>query len=62
MGRPQWRPIHLPERGSDMSEAQKRETLTRALGAALVRLGVGTALFEPEELVLTCISDGYYVM
>jgi len=52
----------LPERGSDMSEAQKRETLTRALGAALVRLGVGTALFEPEELVLTCISDGYYVM
>jgi len=50
MGRPQWRPIHLPERGSNMSEAQKSETLARALRAALVHLGVGTAVFEPDEL------------
>jgi len=46
----------LPERGDDMSEAQKRETLTKALGAALVRLGVGTAVFEPDELAAT---EGY---
>jgi hypothetical protein len=33
-----------------MSEAQKCETLTRALTAALFRLGVVTAVFEPTEL------------
>jgi hypothetical protein len=33
-----------------MSNAQKSETLSKALVAALLRLGVGTAVFEPSEL------------
>ena len=33
-----------------MSNAKKYETLTRVLAAALFRLGVGTAVFEPSEL------------
>lgn len=33
-----------------MSNAQKCETLIAALTAALLRLGVGTAVFEPNEL------------
>ena len=35
-----------------MSSAQKSETLGKALAAALFRLGVGTAVFEPSELAL----------
>jgi hypothetical protein len=35
-----------------MSNAQKYETLTKALAAALFRLGVGTAVFEPREMAL----------
>jgi hypothetical protein len=49
-----------------MSNAQKYETLTKALAAALFRLGVGTAVFEPSEMVLPekyslrcrCQADG----
>jgi len=36
-----------------MSDAQKCELLTRGLRAALFRLGVGTAVFEPHELNAT---------
>jgi hypothetical protein len=35
-----------------MSNAQKYETLTKALAAALFRLGVGTAVFEQSEMAL----------
>lgn len=35
-----------------MSHAQKYEMLTKALAAALFRLGVGTAVFEPSEMAL----------
>lgn len=35
-----------------MSNVQQYETLTKALAAALLRLGVGTAVFEPEELII----------
>jgi hypothetical protein len=35
-----------------MSNVEKYETLTKALAAALFRLGVGTAVFEPRELAL----------
>jgi hypothetical protein len=35
-----------------MSNVQEYETLTKALVAALFRLGVGTAVFEPSELEL----------
>jgi hypothetical protein len=35
-----------------MSNAQKYETLTKALAAALFRLRVGTAVFEPSEMAL----------
>lgn len=36
-----------------MSEAVKCELLGRALRAALFRLAVGTAVFEPNELAAT---------
>jgi len=35
-----------------MPNPQEYETLTKALAAALFRLGVGTAVFEPSELAL----------
>jgi hypothetical protein len=35
-----------------MPNVQEYETLTRALTAALLRMGVGTAVFEPSELAL----------
>jgi hypothetical protein len=35
-----------------MSNTQKYETVTRVLAAALFRLGVGTAVFEPSEMSL----------
>ena len=35
-----------------MPNVQEYETLTKALAAALFRLGVGTAVFEPSELAL----------
>jgi hypothetical protein len=35
-----------------MSNAQKYEMLTKALAAALFRLGFGTAVFEPHELAV----------
>ena len=35
-----------------MSSVEKNETLGRALTAALFRLGVGTAVFEPSEMDL----------
>jgi len=35
-----------------MSNVQKYEMLTKALAAALFRLGVGTAVFEPSEMAL----------
>ena len=36
-----------------MSTKQKRYNLNAALVAAVIRLGVGTAVFEPAELMLT---------
>jgi hypothetical protein len=36
-----------------MSNVEKYETLTRSLTAALFRLGVGTAVFDPSELALS---------
>jgi hypothetical protein len=33
-----------------MTAPQQMDTLSRALTAALLRLGVGTAVFEPREL------------
>jgi hypothetical protein len=36
-----------------MSKAEKYETLTRSLTAALYRLGVGTAVFDRSELALS---------
>ncbi len=36
-----------------MSDDQKYELLSRGLRAALFRLGVGTAVFEPQELAAT---------
>ena len=46
--------FHFPakEKSALMSNVEKYETLTRALAAALFRLGVGTAVFEPSELAL----------
>ena len=35
-----------------MSNAQKYETVTKALAAALLRLGVGTVVLEPSQLTL----------
>jgi hypothetical protein len=35
-----------------MSNTEKSETLSKALVAALLRLGVATAVFEPSELAL----------
>ena len=35
-----------------MPNVQEYETLTKALAAALFRLGVGTAVFEPGELTI----------
>lgn len=35
-----------------MPNLHEYETLTKALAAALFRLGVGTAVFEPSELTL----------
>ena len=35
-----------------MLNVQEYETLTKALAAALFRLGVGTAVFEPSEMAL----------
>ena len=36
-----------------MSNVEKYETLTRSLTAALFRLGVGTAVFDPSELTMS---------
>ncbi len=36
-----------------MSTTQKMEMLGKALAAALFRLGVGTAVFEPVELTIS---------
>lgn len=35
-----------------MPNVQEYETLAKALAAALFRLGVGTAVFEPSELAM----------
>ena len=49
-----------------MSNVERYETLTKALVAALFRLGVGTAVFDPSELAMSqkyslrcrCQADG----
>jgi hypothetical protein len=47
--------FHFPakEKPTNMSKAEKYETLTRSLTAALFRLGVGTAVFDPSELAMS---------
>ena len=47
--------FHFPakEKPANMSNVEKYATLTRALAAALFRLGVGTAVFDPSELAMS---------
>jgi|NGEPerStandDraft_6_1074524.scaffolds.fasta_scaffold150377_1 hypothetical protein len=49
-----------------MSNVEKYAALTRALAASLLRLGVGTAVFDPSEVAMSqeyslrcrCQADG----
>jgi hypothetical protein len=43
--------ISTPREITPMSNTQKTEILSKALAAALFRLGVGTAVFVPFELL-----------
>jgi hypothetical protein len=59
-------PFPFSRKGETMSKSEKYATLTRALTVALLRLDVGTAVFEPSELAMSqeyslrcrCQADG----
>ena len=52
MGRLGGGPFPFSRKGETMSNVEKYAALTRALAASLLRLGVGTAVFDPSELAL----------
>jgi hypothetical protein len=59
-------PFPFFRKGETMSNVEKYAALTRALAASLLRLGVGTAVFDPSEVAISqeyslrcrCQADG----